>query len=119
MVSEHLRLDAGLAALVVEVGVGEETAEVGVAPLRLAEKGQVVGLPVWAVRERDLGTGDGPQPPGAGALGELHRPVQAVVVGEGEGLISQLPRPQHQLLDMGSAFEEGEVGVGVELGVAS
>ncbi len=39
------------------------------------------------------------------------------MVGEGEGLVSQLPRPQNQLLDMGSAFEEGEVGVGVELGV--
>jgi hypothetical protein len=109
---EHLWLDARPAALVVQVGVGEEAAEVGVAPLRLTEEGQVV-----AVGERDLGAGDGLEAPGAGALSELHRPVEAVVVGEGEGLVPHLPRPQHQLLDVRGALEEGEVRVTVELSV--
>jgi hypothetical protein len=39
---QHLRLDAGLASLAVQVGVGEEAAEVCIAPLGLAEEGQVV-----------------------------------------------------------------------------
>ena len=70
VLGEGFRLDAGPAALVAQMGVGEETTEVGVAALGLAEEGQVV-----AVGQRDLGAGDGAQAPGAGALGELHRPV--------------------------------------------
>ncbi len=42
MGSQHVRLDGGPALLVGEVGVREEAAEVGVAPLRLAEEGQVM-----------------------------------------------------------------------------
>ncbi len=45
--------------------------------------------------------------------------MEAVVVGEGERLVSQLAGSQHQLLDVGGALEEGEVGVGVELSVGS
>ena len=45
MGGQHLRLHARLAPLVVQVGVAEQTAEVGVAALRLAEKGQVGPLP--------------------------------------------------------------------------
>ncbi len=101
VLGEGFRLDAGPAALVVQMGVGEEAAEVGVAPLALAEEGQVV-----AVSQRDLGAGDGAQPPGAGRLRELHRPVEAVVVRESEGLVPQLPRPQHQLLDVRCAIQE-------------
>jgi hypothetical protein len=72
---------------------------------------------VVATGQRDLGAGDGAQAPGAGALGELHRPVQAVVVSEGESLISQLPRLEHQLLDVRGTVKEGEVGVGMEFSV--
>jgi hypothetical protein len=43
---ERLRLDAGLAPLMIEVGVGEEAAEVGIAPLRLAEESEVVACRV-------------------------------------------------------------------------
>ena len=59
----------------------------------------------------------GRRPQAPARLGELHRPVEAVVVGEGEGLVAQLARPQHQLLDVRGAVEEGEVGVAVEFGV--
>lgn len=69
------------------------------------------------VGERDLCASDGAEAPGAGALGELHRAVQAVVVGEGQRLVAQLQRSQDDLFDVGGAFEEGEVGVGVEFGV--
>ena len=109
---EHLEFDARLAALVVEVSVREQTAEVGVPVLRLAEERQVM-----AVCKRDLGAGNRPQPPGARALRELHRAVQAIVVRERQRLVSQLERTQDELLDMRSAFEKGEVGVGVEFGV--
>ena len=39
------------------------------------------------------------------------------MVRERERFVPQLPRPQHQLLDMRGAFEEGEVGVDVEFSV--
>ena len=61
------------------------------------------------VGQRDLGAGDGAQAPGAGALGKLHRPVESIVVREGQRLVPQLPRPQHHLLNVGCAIEEGEV----------
>ena len=70
-----------------------------------------------AVGERDLGAGDRPQPPGPRALRELHRAVQAIVVGQRERVVSELERAQDDLLDVRGAFEEGEVGMGVELGV--
>jgi hypothetical protein len=45
--------------------------------------------------------------------------MQAVMIGEGESLVPQLPRPQHQFLDVRSALEEREVRVAVEFGVVS
>ena len=94
-----------------QAGGGEEAAEVSVAPLVLAEEGEVM-----ARLQGDLGAGDRAQASGAGAPSELHRPADAVVVGEGEGIVAQPARPQHQPLDVRGAFEEGEVGVAVEFG---
>ncbi len=128
---EDVQFDARLPSLVLQVGVGQQAAEVGVAPLRLAEQRQVnrgggvifllpssifpgAGLG-WG--KRDLRAGDRAQAPGPRAVRELHRPVQTIVVSERERLIAELQRPQHQLLDVGGAFEEGEVGVGVQFGV--
>lgn len=67
--------------------------------------------------KRNLGAGNRPKAPGAGALGKLHSAVEAIVVGEGEGVIPQLERAQDELVDVGGTFEKGEVGVGVEFGV--
>ena len=67
--------------------------------------------------KRNFRAGDRPQAPGPCALRELHRAVQAVVVSERERLVSQLQRAQHELIDMRSAFEEREIGVGVKFGV--
>ncbi len=51
---------------------------------------------------------------GAG-LGEAHRAVEAVVVGESQGRLPQLGRPGDQLLDPAAAVEEREVGVHVQV----
>ena len=69
------------------------------------------------ISESYLRAGNGAEAPGAGALGELHRAVEAVVVRERQRLISQLERPQHKLINVRGTFEEREVGVGVEFGV--
>ena len=64
-----------------------------------------------------LGAGDRTEAPGSRALRELHRTVQAVVVRERQRVISQLQGAKDELIDVGSAFEEGEARVGVEFGV--
>ena len=56
--------------------------------------------------ERHLGTGERPHPHELRRVGELERAVDAVVVGEREGLVAELRRPQSELLGMRSAVEE-------------
>ena len=80
-----LWFDDGVAG--VDVGVGEQAAEVLVAAVGLDQQGQVA-----VVREGDLGAGDRGDAGGASGLSELHRPVQAVVVGDGQGLIAEFGR---------------------------
>ena len=70
-----------------------------------------------AGREGDLGAEHGRHPDGAGRLGEADDAVEAVVVGEGEGLQAQPGRLGGQLLGVRRAVEEREVGVAVQLGV--
>ena len=65
----------------------------------------------------DLGAEHRRQPDGAGRLGEADDPVEAVVIGEGEGVQAQPGGLGGQLLGMRRAVEEREVGVAVELGV--
>ncbi len=113
MAGQQIELDARLAPRVVQVCVREQAAEVGVAGAVLAEERQVV-----AAFERDLGAGDRAHAPGPGALGELHRAVQAVVVSQRQRCLPQFARPQHQLLDVRSAVKEREVGMTVQLRVA-
>ena len=50
-------------------------------------------------------------------LGELHRAADAVVVREREGLVAVRGRGDGELVGQRGAVEEGEGGVGVELGV--
>ena len=59
-----------------------------------------------------MGSADGP-----GRLGEADDAVEAVVVGEGEGLEAEAGRLLGQLLGVAGAVEEAEVRVAVELGV--
>ena len=48
---------------------------------------------------------------------ELHRPEQAIVVGEGEGAVTLRNGRRDQLIEAGGAFEERVVGVQVQLHV--
>ncbi len=103
-----------LFALACEVGGGEQAAEVAVALGRLREQREVV-----AVGERQLGACDGADAKGFRGLGELHRSVEAVVIGEGEGLVAQFPGAQHQVVGAGGAVEQRPAGVEVELGAVA
>ena len=86
--------------------------------------GQRLGLllddPVGGVetrRQRDLGAEHRRHPDGPGRFGEADDTVEAVVVGEGEGLQAEPGRLGGQLLGVRGAVQEGEVGVAVQLGV--
>ena len=79
MLRERIEREVRLLALAAEVRGGEQAAEVVVALDGLGEQRQVV-----AVLERHLGAGDGLDAEGLRGLGELHRAVEAVVVGERE-----------------------------------
>src|SRR5215213_5645914 len=70
-----------------------------------------------AVVEIDLRAVDRLQPEALGRLRELHRAAQPVVVGQREGAVAQLGSRAGQLVRKRGAVEEGEGGVGVELGV--
>ena len=65
----------------------------------------------------ELGTEHGGQADGSRRLGEADDAVEAVVVGEGQGLEVEPGRLLGQLLGVRRAVEEREVGVAVELGV--
>ena len=74
---------------------GEDAAEVRVALTRLDEQREV-----RAVFERDLGAGERPDAERLGGMGELERPVHAVVVGERECGVVELGRTRGELLGM-------------------
>ena len=70
-----------------------------------------------AVEQRQLGAGDGLDAGVDGVLGELHRPVQPVVVGRGQGRVPQVEGAPDQLLRLRRAVEEGEGRMEVQLDV--
>ncbi len=67
--------------------------------------------------EGDLGAEHGRQADGPGRFGEPDDAVEAVMVGEGEGVEAQAGGLGGQLLGVGGTVEEREVGVAVQLGV--
>ncbi len=97
---------------VVGVRQRDQPAEVAVAPLVLGEQRHV-----RAVGQRQLAAGDRAQAGVAGCAGELHRPAEAVVVGQGEGVVAQLGGALGDLDRLGGAVQERVAGVGVQLGV--
>ena len=120
--------EAGVA--VGPVGEQQEVVAVGVGGVAVGHPagvhlGQRVGLVAdvtrcsgdEAGRERDLGAEHGRHPDGAGRLGEADDAVEAVVVGQGEGLEAEAGGLGGQLLGVRRPVEEGEVGVAVQLGV--
>ena len=71
----------------------------------------------WRREQRQLCAEHRGEADGAGSLGEANHSVEAVVVGEGQGLEPEPGRLLGQLLGVGGPVEEREVGVTVELGV--
>ena len=69
------------------------------------------------VHQGELGAEDRRQPERPSRLGEADHPVQAVVVGEGEGVEAEPGRLGDELLGVRRAVEEAEVGMAVELRV--
>jgi hypothetical protein len=72
---------------------------------------------VGIVSQRDLGAGDGGDARGFGHLGELHRAVEAVVVGQGESFMALLRRRRGQLHRVRGAVQERVGGVAVKLDI--
>ena len=64
-----------------------------------------------------LGPEDGGQPVGPGRLGEADHAVEAVVIGQGQGLQPQADGLLGQLLGVGGPVQEAEVRVAVQLRV--
>ena len=96
----------------VRVGAREDPAQVAPPLLRVDQQRDVA-----AVVEIHLRTVQRLQPEPLGRLRELHRAAQPVVVGDRERRVAELRRGGRQLVGQGGAVEEGEGGVGVELGV--
>ena len=96
----------------VRVRTREDPAQVAPALLRVDQQPDVA-----TVLEVDLRAVDRLDPDLLGGLRELHRARQAVVVGQGEGGVAELGRGIGQLVGQRGAVEEGEGGVGVQLGV--
>ena len=70
-----------------------------------------------AVIEVELGAVERAQAERPGALGELHRAGDRVVVGQRERLVALLERADHELLWQRGAVEERVGRVGVQLRV--
>jgi hypothetical protein len=94
------------------VRLRDQPAEVRVAGPVLAQERHVV-----AVLERQLGAHDRPHAERLDGGGELHRPVQPVVVGERDRRVPLLGRRRRDLDRMRGPVEEREGGVAVELDV--
>ena len=119
-----LPVDARLVVVAVEVGVGQEPAEVPVADEVLREEDEVerlgVGLPL-AVAHRPAGdvrldADDRPDPLGLRGLVEGDGAVEGAVVGQGERIEAQALGLVDEIADPAEAVEERELRVDVEVG---
>ena len=107
-----------------ELGLGDGPAQAGIAHGVAGQDHQVGAGRVGGAGARprpsllhqgELGPEDRGQPERPGRLGEADHPVQAVVVGEGEGVEAEPGRLRDELLGVRRAVEEAEVGMAVEL----
>ena len=101
---QELAVDPRLVVVAVEVGVGEEPAEVPVADEVLGQEDQVeglrVGLPLAVAHgpagDVRLHADDRLDPLGPGGLVEGDRAVEGAVVGQGEGIEARAARPRRR-----------------------
>jgi hypothetical protein len=94
------------------VRAGDQPAEVAVAGAVPAQEGEVA-----PVVQREFRARDGHQAQRLRGLRELHRAVQAVVVGQGDRGVALLGGRDCELLRQRGAVEEGVGGVAVQFGV--
>ncbi len=109
---ERIEREPRVEAIGAEVSLREQPAEVGVSLRRLGEQREV-----RSVGERHLGAGDRLETERLRRLRERHRAVQAVAIGEGEGLIAELVGGRDEILGERGTVEKRESGVAVQLGV--
>ncbi len=106
-----------------ELGVADGPGESGIANRTLREHDEMragrVGLPsaLAGCIEGELGAEDGRQPMRTRSLRKLHRPVEPVVIGEGQTGETQAHGLVNELVGMTRAVEEREAGVAVQLRV--
>ena len=116
-------VDGSALLVAAQVGVGHRRGQPVVALDAPRQHQQVAALGVGhavlrpAESERQLGAEDGGQVVGGRRLGQHGRAVEAVVVGDREGVQAQPHRLLDQLGGRGGAVEEAEVAVAVQLGV--
>ena len=121
---EVLAVDPRLVVVAVEVGVGEEPAEVPVADEVLRQQDEVerlgVGLPLAVAHgpagDVGLHADDRPDPLGLRGLVEGDRAVEGAVVGQGERIEAQALGLVDEVADPAEAVEERELRVDVEVG---
>lgn len=100
------------------VGQRDQAAEVGVTLLVFGQQCQVdeTGAMIEeAVEEGQLDADNWLHTSGGTRLGELHRTVQPVMVGDGEGRVAEAGGLVSHFLGQGGAFEEGVAGMQVQL----
>ena len=123
VLGEVLAVDARLVVVAVDVGVGDEPAEVPVADEVLGQEDQVEGLGVglaFLVGHRPAGdvgldADDRLDALGLRRLVEGDRAVERAVVGDGHRIHALLRRRVDQLRDPAEAVEEAELRVDVEV----
>src|SRR5438270_2229822 len=98
---------------------GDKAAQVGVALLALGEQCQVdwpALLIDQPVGQGELDSSDRLYASRCAGLGELHGAVEAVVVGDCQGLVAELGGADSELFGQRGAFEERETGMQMQLG---
>ncbi len=120
---EVLAVDPRLVVVAVEVGVGDEPAQVAVADGVAGQQDQVerlgVGLALLVghrpAGDVGLDADDRLDPLGGRRLVEGDRAVEGAVVGQGEAVEALLGRRIDEVVDPPEAVEEAELGVNVEV----
>ena len=123
VLGEVVAVDARLVVVAVDVGVGDDAAQVLVARPVLRQQDQVEGLGVLAalpVGHRPAGdvgldADDGLDALLLAGLVERDRPVQRAVVGDGQRIEAQPGRLRRQVIDAPETVEQAELRVDVEV----
>ncbi len=129
-VTDVVEVQTRVAFLAAQLRVRDRAGEVGVAGFVFGEQNEAreargffgrgiapaLGTQFRSV-EREFRADDRAEAQRLRRLGEAHRAVEAVAVGEGDGREAEFGRSFRQLLGMRGAFEKAEVGAAVEFGV--